>query len=69
MDLLLMQIKNLRKSKGLTQKQFADKLKLSHEHYNSIEKGRNNVTIELLNKIAKTFKLHLIITFIDKQKT
>jgi len=66
MDLLLEQIKSIRKAKGYTQKEFATKLRLSHTHYCAIEKGRNKLTLDVLNKIAVVTNTMLIITFVSK---
>lgn len=60
------QIIRIRKSKGINQKDFAKKLGISQSHYNAIENGRKNITIELLEKTATITKMQLIITLIDK---
>ncbi len=61
------QIKRLRKSKDITQKDFASMIGLSKIHYNAIENDRRNTTIEMLGKIAKATYTQLVITFIDKE--
>ena len=60
------QIVRIRKSKNISQKDFAKKLGVSQSHYNAIENDRKNVTIELLEKVASITKMQLVITLIDK---
>ncbi|MBK1649551.1 helix-turn-helix domain-containing protein [Rhabdochromatium marinum] len=43
----------LRAAAGLDQKQLADKAKISKSYISKIECGRGNVTIEILEKVAK----------------
>ncbi len=45
---------SLRKEKGLTQKQLADKLDISESYYNQIEKGerQKRMDITILDKLA-----------------
>lgn len=44
----------LRKEKGLTQKQLADRLDISESYYNQIEKGerQKRMDITIINKLA-----------------
>ena len=67
MDFLLQQIINTRRNLGLSQKDFAKKIKMSQVHYNAIENGRKNITINILQRIATATKTRLVITFIDKK--
>lgn len=46
------QIRNARKSVGLTQPQLADKAKLSVNHLNRFERGKANISVDNLNSIA-----------------
>jgi transcriptional regulator with XRE-family HTH domain len=46
-------IQKLRKSMGLTQEEFAEKLNISRTHMGHIEQGRKQPSLELLQRIAK----------------
>jgi len=67
MNLLIQQIIGIRKNLGISQKDFAKKIGISKVHYCSIENGRKNITIDLLNRIAITTDTQLVITFINKK--
>ena len=53
-DLLGNRIKMLRTACDITQEQMADKLSISRQKYSRIEGGTNNITLEILSKIAAT---------------
>ena len=59
------EVKRVRKEMGLNQKDFAKKLGLSRGHYNRIEMGNNNISIEVLENVASVAEKNLIVTFID----
>ena len=46
-------IKALRSAKNLTQEQLADQVGISRQRYARIESGTNNITLEVLSRIAK----------------
>ncbi len=46
-------IKLLRSAKNLTQEQIADQIGISRQRYARIENGTNNITLEVLTRIAK----------------
>lgn len=50
-------IKKLRKERGITQAQLADKLGMSQSTIGMIESGQNNGSTETLTNIAKYFKV------------
>jgi putative transcriptional regulator len=50
-------IKELRKARGLTQDELAQKLKVSRQTINSLEKGRYDPSITLAHKLARSFGL------------
>lgn len=50
----------LRATKGWTQEQVAEKLKMSPNGYGSIERGKTNVSLKRLNKIAEVYNTDLI---------
>lgn len=51
-ELLGGRIKTLRVAKNLTQEQIADQIGVSRQKYARIENGMNNVTLDILSKIA-----------------
>jgi y4mF family transcriptional regulator len=59
------QLKFLRKTYGLTQKQLAVQSGVSFSFINSIENGRSTIRVETLNKILALFGCEL--TIIDKK--
>lgn len=50
-------LKNLRKVKGLTQKDLADDLKITFNQISDWEIGRSNPDIEILEKLAEYFNV------------
>jgi len=52
-ELLGSRIKSLRTANGMTQEQMADQIGISRQKYARIEGGSNNITLEILSKIAK----------------
>lgn len=51
-ELLGTRIKALRNAVSLTQEQMADKIGVSRQKYARIENGTNNITLDILTKIA-----------------
>lgn len=51
-ELLGKRIKALRNAGNLTQEQIADKIGVSRQRYARIENGTNNITLDILTKIA-----------------
>lgn len=47
-----LQIRSLRKAKGLTQEELAEKADLSYKYIGELERGQVNVSIDSLQKIA-----------------
>lgn len=52
-ELLGGRIKALRNAKNFTQEQIADQIGVSRQKYARIENGTNNITLDILSKIAK----------------
>ncbi len=46
-------IRQIRKSKGLTQEQLAEKIGIDNKHLSRIEKGRHMPTYNIIKKLAK----------------
>ena len=52
-------IKELRLNQGLSQEEFAFKCELDRTYITSLERGKRNVSLENLEKIAKAFDMTL----------
>ena len=59
MNQYLTRIIELRKSKGLTQKQLADSLGIGQVSYSQIETGKTEITLHRLSQIAKVLNVDL----------
>ena len=62
-------LKSLRKSKGISQKEFGEKLGIAHSNYNTIENGSAEITVSRLYKIAEILDVSVfqILFEIDKE--
>ena len=56
-------IRKSRKAKGLTQKKAAELIDVAESTYSLYESGRQNLTVETLQKVAKAFGLEFIALF------
>lgn len=56
-ELLGGRIKELRNAGNFTQEQIADKIGVSRQKYARIEKGANNISLDVLTKIAEVLKV------------
>lgn len=52
-------IRELRQQTGLSQEKFALKIDMDRTYYASVEKGRRNISVVNLEKIAKGFNISL----------
>lgn len=52
-------IKELRAKQGLSQEEFAFKCDLDRTYITSLERGKRNISLENLEKIAKAFNMTL----------
>ena len=59
-ELLGERIRSLRHASGLTQEQIADKIGVSRQKYARIENGINNITLDVLTKIAGVLKVSVV---------
>lgn len=48
-------MKSIRLLLGITQKQFAEKLGMSREGYQKLERGENNISMEVLEKLKTVY--------------
>lgn len=58
-------LKSLRKSKGLSQKQMGERLGIAHSNYNTIEKGLADITVSRLYKIAEILEVSIFQILVD----
>lgn len=56
-------VRELRKQKGYSQEQLADKAGLHRTYIGSIERGEQNVSIDNIDKIAKALKTSVALLF------
>ena len=50
-------IRDLRKDKGLSQEELADKAGVHRTYIGMIERGEKNITLENINKISKALQI------------
>jgi transcriptional regulator with XRE-family HTH domain len=64
-ELLGKRVRELRKKRGLTQEQLAEKANVDVKYLGNIERGKENPTIGILEKLAEALsvKLHQILDF------
>jgi len=69
--LIGIQIKNLRKSKGMTQEGFAEKAGISSKYLSSIERGKENPTLDTLLRLFTLLDIEFTDVFngTDRQKS
>lgn len=58
-DRFAQRIKELRHKKGMSQEKFALSINMDRSYYASVEKGRRNISIINIEKIAKGLNLTL----------
>lgn len=63
-ELIGVRIKSLRQGKGLTQEALAEKVGISSKYLSSIERGKENPTLDTLIKLAKALKVELFEIFL-----
>lgn len=56
-------VRELRKQKGYSQEQLADKAGLHRTYIGAIERGEQNVSIDNIDKIAKALKISVVLLF------
>lgn len=52
-------IKKIRTGKGITQEQLAEKIDINPKYLSSIERGKENPTLDILIKIARSLDVNL----------
>jgi transcriptional regulator with XRE-family HTH domain len=61
-------LKTLREAKGLKTREIAEILGVSFQHYNDIERGTRNPSIELSYKMAELFKVKVDLFLTERTK-
>lgn len=56
-------VRNLRKQRGFSQEQLADKAGLHRTYIGAIERGEQNVSIDNINRIAKALGISIVTLF------
>ena len=59
-------IRGFRRSIGLSQTEFAEKINLNRSHLSSIERGEENPTIDTLERVATVLGIPLHILMIER---
>ncbi len=60
-------IKDLRREKGISQEQMAEKISLSRPQYSKIEGGKADITLSTLDRIATVFEVAITDLFFDTE--
>lgn len=60
-EVIAINIKTLRKEKGIGQEQLSDLAGIHRTHMSLIERAQSNMTIEVLEKIAKALEVEIYI--------
>jgi len=63
-ELIGTRIKSLRQGKGLTQETLAEKIGISSKYLSSIERGKENPTLDTLIQLANALKVELFEIFL-----
>jgi len=61
-QLIGLRIKNLRRSKGLSQEELAEKMGISPKYLSSIERGKENPTLDTFIKLAEALNIVISVT-------
>ncbi|MES2796921.1 MAG: helix-turn-helix transcriptional regulator [Bacteroidota bacterium] len=54
-----LKIKEIRKSKGLSQEKLANLAEIDRTYLPTVEKGERNVSIEILEKLSKALEINI----------
>lgn len=65
---LAAEIEKLRRTKGISQKELAEKVKISQQELSRIERGKRNITIDTLFKISSGFDMMPVIKFVKNKE-
>jgi len=58
----------LRKSAGLSQEAFANQADIDRHYMSDIENGRRNISLDIIEKIAKTLQMSVSALFAEVEK-
>jgi transcriptional regulator with XRE-family HTH domain len=54
-----LRIQGLRKVRGMSQEKLASLSELDRSYISSIEQGKRNVSLEVMDKLAKSLEIHI----------
>ncbi|MBI3611537.1 MAG: helix-turn-helix transcriptional regulator, partial [Nitrospirae bacterium] len=58
-QLLGRRIRELRKARNLTQEQFGERTGINYKYLGAVERGQENPTVKILEKIARVLRVDL----------
>jgi DNA-binding XRE family transcriptional regulator len=58
-SLVLVRLRQIRESKGMTQRSLAEKAKMSYVYISNLENGKANVSLFTLQKLARVLKVRV----------
>jgi transcriptional regulator with XRE-family HTH domain len=58
-------VKSLRKEKGMSQEELAEKSGLNRPYISAIEQGKRNVSLEVMEKLAEAMGVEIVILISD----
>jgi len=61
-------IKQIRELKGLTQENFEEASGINARYLSALERGQKNVTVQILEKVAKTLNIEVLDLFYFESK-
>lgn len=61
-------IKQIRELKGLTQEDFEEASGINARYLSALERGQKNVTVQILEKVAKTLNIEVLDLFYFESK-
>ena len=67
-ELIVKDYIRLRKEKGLTQQDIADRSGIARSNISRLEKGGTTPSLEVLDRIAKALNMELKVQFIEEKK-
>ena len=61
-------IVRLRKERGISQETFANQASIDRHYMSDIENGRRNISLDIIEKIAKSLQLPISVLFSEVEK-
>ena len=67
-DIVVANIKQIRKSKGIPQKEMAQRMDVPQSRYSVIENGKNELNLATVDKVAKALEVSALDLFINSEE-